>query len=79
MRLGKDSPIMALDGDLLRCIFEVSEVCAQILLDCGAPAPGCSLYGFMFDLQIAPSEQDSLIAVTALQVDGIALSSTRAL
>eukprot|EP00277_Geminigera_cryophila_P028191 CAMPEP_0179467400 /NCGR_PEP_ID=MMETSP0799-20121207/48535_1 /TAXON_ID=46947 /ORGANISM="Geminigera cryophila, Strain CCMP2564" /LENGTH=295 /DNA_ID=CAMNT_0021272783 /DNA_START=130 /DNA_END=1013 /DNA_ORIENTATION=- len=68
-RLGQDCPLLVLDGDMLRSLYDASEERANNLLDCGGPAPGCSLYGFMFDLQIgtALSEQ-SCLAVTALQI-----------
>jgi hypothetical protein len=69
-RLGKDSCLLALDVDLLRCIFEASELRLHTCLNCEAPAPGCSLYGFMFDMQMAPSlkGETACVAVTALQV-----------
>jgi hypothetical protein len=58
------------DGDLVRTILEESERRQDLVLDCGGPAPGCSLYGLMFDVQIASAAAaaTSTIAITALQI-----------
>ena len=56
------------DAELLRVLFEASEARSSDLLDCGGPAPGCSLYGFMFDLQLAPTAPAAAVALTGLQV-----------
>ena len=59
---------MRSDAELLRVLFEASEARNTDLLDCGGPAPGCSLYGFMFDLQLAPTAPAPAAALTGLQV-----------
>ena len=59
---------MRSDAELLRVLFEASEARSSDLLDCGGPAPGCSLYGFMFDLQLAPTAPAAAVALTGLQV-----------
>ena len=59
---------MRSDAELLRVLFEASEARSTELLDCGGPAPGCSLYGFMFDLQLAPTAPAPAAALTGLQV-----------
>ena len=67
-RAGAHSPLSELEADLVRTIYEKSEMRGQMMLDCGGPAPGCSLYGFQFDLQMARSSAAAAVAVTALQV-----------
>ena len=60
---------VVVDGDLLRAIFEASETREHMELDCGQPTPGCSAFGFMFDLQVASLvDPAAAIAVTGFQI-----------
>ena len=60
---------VVVDGDLLRAIFEASQTRERMELDCGQPTPGCSAFGFMFDLQVAsPVDPAAAIAVTGFQI-----------
>ena len=39
------------------------------MLDCGRPTPGCSAYGFMFDVQaVRTADPDATVAVTGFQI-----------
>jgi hypothetical protein len=76
-RIGNYCALFGLDADLVRIIYEMSEIRACVFLECGGPHPGCSLYGFMFDVQKSPSQSPSklpptlpstTLSITALQI-----------
>mmetsp|Transcript_32547 Transcript_32547/g.66037 ORF Transcript_32547/g.66037 Transcript_32547/m.66037 type:complete len:284 (-) Transcript_32547:50-901(-) len=63
-RLGKDCKLRSLDVDITRMIVLMSEERLSECTETKPPSPGCSLYGFMFDVK---GLQQGIL-VTAVQI-----------
>eukprot|EP00293_Proteomonas_sulcata_P001469 CAMPEP_0184328694 /NCGR_PEP_ID=MMETSP1049-20130417/143757_1 /TAXON_ID=77928 /ORGANISM="Proteomonas sulcata, Strain CCMP704" /LENGTH=313 /DNA_ID=CAMNT_0026651019 /DNA_START=8 /DNA_END=949 /DNA_ORIENTATION=- len=64
-RLGRESPIYSLDDDTLSLIISLSEDRVKKSANTTRPSPGCSLYGFIFDVKCIGKHG---CLVTAVQV-----------
>jgi len=73
-RLGKGSKLRTIDYDIAKLIFFLSEERATKFVETKPPSPGCSLFGFMFDVK---GLGDSGKLVTALKIFSSGMSGAK--